>query len=264
VLTIPRLRANNLLAIEGSRQTRRRRAAERRRAIARRRLTALVAAAALAFVVGVAIGGGGGGDEPTSGSAAPAATPAPEEVARKVNEGLPLTKQVGRLVVLRFAGTSAPGYVREVLGEGRAAGAILFRDNLTGPAQAKRLATRLQQADRGTPLVMIDQEGGEIRIFPWAPPALSQARQLAAGTVGSDAEAAARALRASGVDVTLAPVADVASVPGAALAGGISMLYLSAAAASYAEVADAVGVGETSISPLRSRCLKKLEKLLTR
>ncbi|HET8949340.1 MAG TPA: hypothetical protein VFN44_02485, partial [Solirubrobacteraceae bacterium] len=124
VLTLPRLRANNLLAIEGSRQTRRRRAAERQRAIARRRLTALLVAAGLAFVVGVAIGGGGG-DDPSSGSAAPAATPAPEEVARKVNEGLPLTKQVGRLVVLRFAGTSAPGYVREVLGEGRAAGAIL-------------------------------------------------------------------------------------------------------------------------------------------
>jgi len=44
----------------------------------------------------------------------------------------------------------------------------------------------------------------------------------------------------------------------------LSMLYLRAAAASYAEVADAVGVGETSISPLRSRCLKKLEKLLTK
>ena len=44
----------------------------------------------------------------------------------------------------------------------------------------------------------------------------------------------------------------------------LSMLYLSTAAASYAEVADAVGVGETSISPLRSRCLKKLEKLLTK
>src|SRR5215213_6729023 len=44
----------------------------------------------------------------------------------------------------------------------------------------------------------------------------------------------------------------------------LSMLYLSGAgAASYADVAVAVGVGETSISPLRSRCLKKLEKLLT-
>ena len=43
----------------------------------------------------------------------------------------------------------------------------------------------------------------------------------------------------------------------------LSMLYLRATAASYAEVATAVGVGETSISPLRSRCLKKLEKLLS-
>jgi RNA polymerase sigma factor (sigma-70 family) len=42
----------------------------------------------------------------------------------------------------------------------------------------------------------------------------------------------------------------------------LSMLYLRSTAASYAEVADAVGVGETSISPLRSRCLKKLEKIL--
>jgi RNA polymerase sigma factor (sigma-70 family) len=43
----------------------------------------------------------------------------------------------------------------------------------------------------------------------------------------------------------------------------LSMLYLRQTAASYAEVATAVGVGETSISPLRSRCLKKLEKLLS-
>lgn len=44
----------------------------------------------------------------------------------------------------------------------------------------------------------------------------------------------------------------------------LSMLYLRTSSASYSEVAEAVGVGETSISPLRSRCLKKLEKLLSR
>lgn len=42
----------------------------------------------------------------------------------------------------------------------------------------------------------------------------------------------------------------------------LSMIYLSDPAASYAEVADLIGVGETSISPMRSRCLKKLEKAL--
>lgn len=42
----------------------------------------------------------------------------------------------------------------------------------------------------------------------------------------------------------------------------LSMIYLRDTAASYAEVAAAIGVGETSISPLRARCLKKLAKVL--
>ncbi len=44
----------------------------------------------------------------------------------------------------------------------------------------------------------------------------------------------------------------------------LSMIYLRDTAASYVEVAAAIGVGETSISPLRSRCLKKLEKVLSK
>jgi len=45
----------------------------------------------------------------------------------------------------------------------------------------------------------------------------------------------------------------------------LSMIYLSdRGAASYAEVAAAIGVGETSISPMRARCLQKLAKILTK
>lgn len=44
----------------------------------------------------------------------------------------------------------------------------------------------------------------------------------------------------------------------------LSMIYLRDSAASYAEVASAIGVGETSISPMRSRCLQKLAKILTK
>jgi RNA polymerase sigma factor (sigma-70 family) len=44
----------------------------------------------------------------------------------------------------------------------------------------------------------------------------------------------------------------------------LGMIYLRAAAASYAEVANEIGVGETSISPMRSRCLQKLAKILTK
>jgi RNA polymerase sigma factor (sigma-70 family) len=42
----------------------------------------------------------------------------------------------------------------------------------------------------------------------------------------------------------------------------LSMIYMRDAAASYAEVAAAIGVGETSISPMRARCLQKLAKIL--
>ena len=44
----------------------------------------------------------------------------------------------------------------------------------------------------------------------------------------------------------------------------LSMIYLSEPAASYVEVAAAIGVGEKSISPLRSRCLKKLKDILSK
>jgi RNA polymerase sigma factor (sigma-70 family) len=44
----------------------------------------------------------------------------------------------------------------------------------------------------------------------------------------------------------------------------LSMLYLAEPAASYADVAVAIGVGETSISPMRTRCLKKLQTILTK
>jgi beta-N-acetylhexosaminidase len=183
--------------------------------VVRRRQAALAALALLAFGVGVADGGGDDEDAPTN-AAKPAATPQPQD--REAVEELPLTRQVGRLVVLRFAGTSAPGYVRRVLRQGRAAGSIVFRDNLTGAAQAKKLGAQLRTG-AGPPLVMVDQEGGTIRNLPWLPPARTQAAQLAAGSVRADAVAAGRALRASGITVTLAPVADVGSVQDAALGG---------------------------------------------
>lgn len=44
----------------------------------------------------------------------------------------------------------------------------------------------------------------------------------------------------------------------------LSLIYLTEPSASYAEVARIIGVGETSISPLRARCLQKLAKILKR
>jgi beta-N-acetylhexosaminidase len=137
--------------------------------------------------------------------------------ARTGADALTLEQQVGHVLLLSFSGTSVPPYVREALRERRVAGVILFGGNIQSPAQLGEL-TRALRREGGRPLVAVDQEGGKVRRLPWAGPSAAQPGQLAAGTVRADAEAAAGALRAAGVTVTFAPVADVPSVRRAALA----------------------------------------------
>jgi beta-N-acetylhexosaminidase len=110
-----------------------------------------------------------------------------------------------------------PEYVRAALRERRVAGVILFGGNIEGPSQLREL-TRAMERQGGRPIVAVDQEGGPVRRLPWAGPVAAQPEQLRRGTVRADATAAARELRAAGVTVTLAPVVDVPSVSGAALA----------------------------------------------
>jgi beta-N-acetylhexosaminidase len=144
------------------------------------------------------------------------ARPASEH-PRTAAENLTLRQQVGELIVLRFSGTTPPEYVRDALRERRAAGVILFRDNVSTPGQLQTLTSDLRRG-AGRPIVAVDQEGGAIRIVPWAPPVASPPEQAATGTVRRDARAAATALRSAGITVSLAPVADVPSVARAELA----------------------------------------------
>lgn len=210
---------------------------DRRRLIARRRRNLILAALA-AFAAGALAGApSGGGEQEGRRAAAPSAgVPDPADTAPV--DRLTLRQQIGQLIVLRFAGTSPPGYVGEVLRERRAAGVILFRDNVTAPAQLRALTRRLRRAG-GRPVVAADQEGGETRILPWAPPAGSAPAQAAAGSVRADAKAAATALRMAGVTVSLAPVGDVPTVDGAAVAG--RAFSRDPAAASHAMAAAVAG-----------------------
>jgi beta-N-acetylhexosaminidase len=198
------------------------------RRAARQRLGVLAAFAAVALVWGLVLGAGH--HEDTAALAPPPPTPVatatPQTSAKDVRplptpataavDRLSLSRQVGELIVLRFHGTAAPVYVRRILGRGWAAGAILFRDNIASPGQLRALTRSLRRAAKTyTPIICSDQEGGSIRNLPWAPPVAAQAAQ----DPGRDARAGGRALRAVGLNVTLAPVADVPSVPDAALAG---------------------------------------------
>jgi beta-N-acetylhexosaminidase len=103
------------------------------------------------------------------------------------------------------------------LREKRSAGVILFGGNISSPGQLRALTGSLRQAG-GRPLVAVDQEGGPVRRVPWVGPLRSGPEQAAAGAVRSDVAAAASELRALGITVNLAPVADVPSVRRAAIA----------------------------------------------
>jgi beta-N-acetylhexosaminidase len=184
----------------------------------------VLAVAGGALLACVVFGAGAGGGEPGGGGARAAREPGgPQpggDVARDPLAGMSLQEQVGQLVILRFAGTAAPAYVRRALRENRVAGTILFRDNATSREQVTALARSLRTAaGEATALICVDQEGGGIRILPWAPPTAAQPEQATAGTVSADSRAAAGALRGQGVNVSLAPVADVPDVSGSAMSG---------------------------------------------
>jgi beta-N-acetylhexosaminidase len=176
--------------------------------VARRRLALLGAVAGLALVAGAVTGAGDDSNGETGERAGGADA---ERAARRLSLG----ERVGQLLVVSFPGRTPPAYVLDILAEGRASGVILFGGNVSSPAQTRRLTRSLQRAARGSALIATDQEGGAIRILPWAAPRDGQPAQTTPATAAGAAAAAARDLRAAGVNVTLAPVADIATTGGA-------------------------------------------------
>jgi beta-N-acetylhexosaminidase len=182
---------------------------------ARRRLVALCVAASIALIVGIVVGAGSGGSG--SGSSTAAATKPPAQAVKKAKE-LSLQRQIGEVLMIAFPGTTPPGYVQRALRLGRAGGVILFRANVPTPTVARELTRRLQHSARRRALIAVDQEGGPIRILNWAAPEPAQASVPVPTVARSQARAASRDLRAAGVNVNLAPVADVGG-PGSVMTG---------------------------------------------
>jgi len=127
---------------------------------------------------------------------------------------MPLDRIVGQKVIAAFAGTQPSRTLLHRIRAGQLGGVILFSENVASPGQVRTLTARLRKAARGggnpPPLIAVDQEGGIVKRLPWAPPSTSAAamsQPLAAG------RATGRALKAVGITVDLAPVADVETSP---------------------------------------------------
>ena len=121
---------------------------------------------------------------------------------------------------MAFDGTSAPEYIRRRLHNGEGAGVILFGGNVVDAAQLRRLTRTIQRAAGDGALIATDQEGGEIRNVPFAGPAAPQSALESPEAADVAATEAARGLRRVGVNVNLAPVADVAPPAGGGVLGG--------------------------------------------
>jgi beta-N-acetylhexosaminidase len=163
---------------------------------------------------------------------------------------------VGERLVAGFPGTTVPGPLRQMVRRGELAGVILFEANLRSRAAGRHLVAELESIRRPAGLrdpllVMVDQEGGQVKRLD-GPPSASARQMGAAGAAASRAqgEATAANLRRVGINVDLAPVLDVARPEGTIAATdrgfGSTTAAVEAAALPFAAGLQAAGVAATA------------------
>jgi beta-N-acetylhexosaminidase len=161
----------------------------------RRRQDLMIGAAAAVVIVLLIVlisGGGGGGSEPSVG----------------------LKRLVGQTIVAKL-GKDGPdqALVRRVR-QGRVGGVIAFEnDPQKLQADVKQLQAAASAGKNPPLLVMIDQEGGDVKRLPQGPPDVSPqdlGRSGDEGQARDQGETTGSYLRGVGVNVDLAPVLDVA------------------------------------------------------
>ncbi|MGZ4324472.1 MAG: glycoside hydrolase family 3 N-terminal domain-containing protein [Solirubrobacteraceae bacterium] len=123
----------------------------------------------------------------------------------------------GQRIVYAYAGLTPPASLLSAIRAGEAGGVIFFAPNVSSVSQLRGVIAQVQRASLASPLhtrllMLVDQEGGEVRRLP-GPPALSE-KQIGQSANGASLAASAGAgaganLRAAGVNVNLAPVLDV-------------------------------------------------------
>lgn len=132
-------------------------------------------------------------------------------------------EKVGQLFWFGLQGITPSAEAQELLAEGKAGGFIFFARQGTDPAVLRNLTDQLQQhaakRERFTPglLISVDHEGGRVQRFlddftPW-PSAMAIGATRSEAYAEQVARAMAQELLSIGVNLNLAPVADVNNNP---------------------------------------------------
>ena len=146
-----------------------------------------------------------------------------------------------------FAGAVAPAWVTRAIGDGLA-GICYFGHNIESPQQVARLSAQLHEA--GPVLISIDEEGGIVtRLHADTGSPHVGAAVLGRGPTSGTHEVAAliaAEVRSAGIDINLAPVADVNSNPANPVIGvrsfGDDPAVVSEHVAAFVEALQAAGV----------------------
>jgi beta-N-acetylhexosaminidase len=158
----------------------------------RRRQDAIVVLVVVGLLIGliVLVSGGGGEEKPVA-----------------------LKRLIGQTIVAKLGGKGPDPALLKRVRQGRVGGVIAFpRDGQSLSADIKRLQAAAADGDNPPLLVMVDQEGGDVKRLPDGPPESSPQQLGASGDEGESRDQGQRTaefLRGLGVNVDLAPVLDV-------------------------------------------------------
>jgi len=145
-----------------------------------------------------------------------------EGVMGNLTDGMTLDQQIGQVFMVGFQGATPSRNLLDLIEQHQVGGVILFSRNVRDAAQTQALTNSLQASARAAGhryplLIATDQENGLVRRFGAAITPFPGA--MALGATGSEqlarevAEATGQELRALGVNMNLAPDADVNNNP---------------------------------------------------
>jgi beta-N-acetylhexosaminidase len=161
----------------------------------RRRQALIIGAVALAAVIGLIVlisGGGGSTSEPA----------------------VPLKRLVGQSIVAKLGGKGPDQALISRVRQGRVGGVIAFNKDAQKLRADIRTLQQAASAGHNPPLlVMIDQEGGDVKRLPQGPPSVSPAQLGQSGDEDQSHDQGQETgsyLKGLGINVDLAPVLDVA------------------------------------------------------